>query len=164
LRGDRQNSRRADRAKQASTELLRDEWATSWAASAPVLTARARERSIAASSVGVLAASGDLFALNAALARGAPRQARDLSPRLIDWSIAADSLSDDFVRVVPLRIAEFSSAPNASPIAAGRRRWGLAPSRFFSPARPNWYQPRSEGTMPYVADLLFDAAALAIVI
>jgi uncharacterized membrane protein YhaH (DUF805 family) len=41
---------------------------------------------------------------------------------------------------------------------------GLAPFAIFLAGAANWYQPRSEGTMPDWATYIFDAAAVAIVI
>ena len=98
----------------------------------------------------------------------APRQARDLSREgLIDWSIAATyAYLMIYVFVLFLcAIAEyFVSAKRFADRGRPPALAGLAPFAIFVAGAANWYQPRSEGTMPDWLTYLFDAAALAIVI
>jgi uncharacterized membrane protein YhaH (DUF805 family) len=98
----------------------------------------------------------------------APRQARDLSREgLIDWSIAATyAYLMIYVFVLFLcAIAEyFVSAKRFADRGRPQALAGLAPFAIFLAGAANWYQPRSEGTMPGWLTYLFDAAALAIVI
>jgi len=98
----------------------------------------------------------------------APRQARDLSREgLIDWSIAATyAYLMIYVFVLFLcAIAEyFVSAKRFADRGRPQALAGLAPFAIFLAGAANWYQPRSEGTMPDWATYIFDAAAVAIVI
>ena len=98
----------------------------------------------------------------------APRQARDLSREgLIDWSIAATyAYLMIYVFVLFLcAIAEyFVSAKRFADRGRPQALAGLAPFAIFVAGAANWYQPRSEGTMPGWLTYLFAAAALAIVI
>ena len=98
----------------------------------------------------------------------APRQARDLSREgLIDWSIAATyAYLMIYVFVLFLcAIAEyFVSAKRFADRGRPPALAGLAPFAIFVAGAANWYQPRSEGTMPDWLTYLFDAAAVAIVI
>jgi uncharacterized membrane protein YhaH (DUF805 family) len=94
----------------------------------------------------------------------APRP-RDLAHEdLIDWGIAA-SYAYLLVYVFVLllcAVAEYF-------VCAKRfvdRGWpaalaGLAPFALFFAAAAHWYQPRSEGTMPFWLTYIFDAIALA---
>ena len=95
----------------------------------------------------------------------APREARDLGhEKLIDWSIAATyAYLMIYVFVLFLcAIAEYfvcakRFADRGRPTALA----GVAPFAIFLAGAANWYQPRSEGTMPPWLTLVFDAAALA---
>jgi uncharacterized membrane protein YhaH (DUF805 family) len=94
----------------------------------------------------------------------APRAARDLAhENLIDWSIVATyAYLIIYVFVLFLcAIAEYfvcakRFADRGKPAALA----GLAPFALFLAGAANWYQPRSEGTMPAWLTLAFDAAAL----
>jgi uncharacterized membrane protein YhaH (DUF805 family) len=109
-----------------------------------------------------------VFALTLLWLVVAPRQARDLSREgLIDWSIAATySYLMIYVFVLFLcAIAEyFVCAKRFADRGRPQALAGLAPFAIFLAGAANWYQPRSEGTMPDWLTYLFDAAALAIVI
>jgi uncharacterized membrane protein YhaH (DUF805 family) len=109
-----------------------------------------------------------VFALTLLWLVVAPRQARDLSREgLIDWSIAATyAYLMIYVFVLFLcAIAEyFVSAKRFADRGRPQALAGLAPFAIFLAGAANWYQPRSEGTMPDWLTYLFDAAALAIVI
>jgi uncharacterized membrane protein YhaH (DUF805 family) len=98
----------------------------------------------------------------------APRQARDLSREgLIDWSVVATyAYLMIYVFVLFLcAIAEyFVSAKRFADRGRPQALAGLAPFAIFLAGAANWYQPRSEGTMPDWATYIFDAAAVAIVI
>jgi uncharacterized membrane protein YhaH (DUF805 family) len=111
---------------------------------------------------------GIAFALTLLWLVVAPRQARDLSREgLIDWSVAATySYLMIYVFVLFLcAIAEyFVSAKRFADRGRPQALAGLAPFAIFLAGAANWYQPRSEGTMPGWLTYLFDAAALAIVI
>ena len=109
-----------------------------------------------------------VFALTLLWLVVAPRQARDLSREgLIDWGIAATyAYLMIYVFVLFLcAIAEyFVSAKRFADRGRPQALAGLAPFAIFLAGAANWYQPRSEGTMPGWLTYLFDAAALAIVI
>ena len=96
-----------------------------------------------------------------------PRQGRDLSREgLIDWSVAATyAYLMVYVFVLFLcAIAEyFVSAKRFADRGRPQELAGLAPFALFLAGAANWYQPRSEGTMPLWAAWIFDAVALAAV-
>jgi uncharacterized membrane protein YhaH (DUF805 family) len=97
-----------------------------------------------------------------------PRQARDLSrENLIDWGVAA-SFAYLMVYVFALflcAIAEyFVSAKRFADLGRPQAFAGLAPFALFLAGAANWYQPRSEGTMPDWLTWVFDALALGVLI
>jgi uncharacterized membrane protein YhaH (DUF805 family) len=97
-----------------------------------------------------------------------PREARDLSHEgLLDWSIAATYLYL-MIYVFALFLCAIAEYFVSAKRFADRGRppgfAGLPLFAIFLAGAANWYQPRSEGTMPLWATWLFDAAALAIVV
>jgi uncharacterized membrane protein YhaH (DUF805 family) len=96
-----------------------------------------------------------------------PRQARDLTHEgLIDWRIAAI-----YSYLMLYVFALFLCAIAQYFVSAKRfadRGWppafaGIALFALFLAGAANWYQPRSEGTMPDWLTWIFDAAALGAV-
>jgi len=98
----------------------------------------------------------------------APRQARDLSREgLIDLSAIATYayLIVYAFALLLCAVAEyFVSAKRFADRGRPPALAGLAPFSLFLAAAANWYQPRSEGTMPLWLTWAFDAVALAVLI
>jgi hypothetical protein len=97
-----------------------------------------------------------------------PRQARDLSREgLIDWGVAA-TYAYLMLYVFALflcAIAEyFVSAKRFADRGRPQGLAGLAPFALFLAGAANWYQPRSEGTMPEWLTWAFDTAAVGVLI
>jgi uncharacterized membrane protein YhaH (DUF805 family) len=94
-----------------------------------------------------------------------PRQARDLAREgLIDWRIAA-TYSYLMIYVFVLFLCAVAQYFVSAKRFADRRQppafAGIALFALFLAGAANWYQPRSEGTMPDWLTWIFDAAALA---
>jgi uncharacterized membrane protein YhaH (DUF805 family) len=98
----------------------------------------------------------------------APRQARDLSREgLIDFGVIATYayLIVYAFALMLCAVAEyFVSAKRFADRGRPPALAGLAPFSLFVAAAANWYQPRSEGTMPPWLTWGFDAVALAVLI
>lgn len=98
----------------------------------------------------------------------APRQARDLSREgLIDLRVIATYayLIVYAFALLLCAVAEyFVSAKRFADRGKPPALAGLAPFSLFLAAAANWYQPRSEGTMPLWLAWLFDVIALAILV
>ena len=95
-----------------------------------------------------------------------PREARDLAHEgLLDWTVAATYLYL-MIYVFALflcAIAQyFVSAKRFADLGRPQGFAGLALFAIFLAAAANWYQPRSEETMPLWLTWAFDAAALAV--
>jgi uncharacterized membrane protein YhaH (DUF805 family) len=95
-----------------------------------------------------------------------PREARDLSHEgLLDWSIAATYLYL-MVYVFALflcAIAQyFVGAKRFADLGRPQGFAGISLFALFIAGAANWYQPRSEGTMPDWATWLFDIIALGV--
>jgi hypothetical protein len=95
----------------------------------------------------------------------APREARDLAREaLFDWRIAA-TYAYLLIYVFALFLCAIAEYFVCAKRFADRGRpealAGLAPFALFLAGAANWYQPRSEGTMPYWLTFAFDALALA---
>jgi uncharacterized membrane protein YhaH (DUF805 family) len=98
----------------------------------------------------------------------APRQARDLSHEaLLDLGVVATYayLIIYAFALLLCAVAEyFVSAKRFADRGKPPALAGLAPFSLFLAGAANWYQPRSEGTMPLWLAWLFDAIALAILV
>ena len=98
----------------------------------------------------------------------APRQVRDLSrEELIDLGVIATYayLIVYAFALLLCAVAEyFVSAKRFADLGRPPALAGLAPFSLFVAAAANWYQPRSEGTMPPWLTWAFDAVALAVLI
>jgi uncharacterized membrane protein YhaH (DUF805 family) len=97
-----------------------------------------------------------------------PREARDLSREgLIDWGVAA-TYAYLMIYVFALFLCAIAEYFVCAKRFADRGRppglAGLAPFALFLAGAANWYQPRSEGTMPEWLTWAFDAAALGVLV
>ena len=98
----------------------------------------------------------------------APRQARDLSREgLVDLRVIA-TYAYLIVYAFALLLCAVTEYFVCAKRFADRGRppalAGLAPFSLFLAAAANWYQPRSEGTMPPLVTWAFDAVALAVLV
>jgi uncharacterized membrane protein YhaH (DUF805 family) len=94
-----------------------------------------------------------------------PRQARDLAREgLVDWGVAATYtylMLYVFALFVCAVAQYFVSAKRFADRGRPPSFAGIALFALFLAGAANWYQPRSEGTMPDWLTWIFDAAALA---
>jgi uncharacterized membrane protein YhaH (DUF805 family) len=97
-----------------------------------------------------------------------PREARDLAHEgLLDWSIVATYLYlmlYVFALFLCAVAQYFVNAKRFADLGRPQGFAGLALFALFVAGAADWYQPRSEGTMPTWLAWLFDAAALGVVI
>jgi len=96
-----------------------------------------------------------------------PREARDLAHEgLLDWSIVATYLYlmlYVFALFLCAVAQYFVCAKRFADLGRPQGFAGLALFALFVAGAANWYQPRSEGTMPIWLAWIFDVVALGIV-
>ena len=95
-----------------------------------------------------------------------PRETRDLSQGLIDFSVAARYLYlivYAFVVILCAVAQYFVSAKRFADLGKPAALAGVAPFVVFFAAAANWYEPRSEGWAPHWTTLTLDVIAIAVV-
>jgi hypothetical protein len=96
-----------------------------------------------------------------------PRETREPTQGLIDLGVAARYIYLVIYAFVVLLCAVaqyFVSAKRFADLGRPQALAGAAPFAIFFAAAANWYEPRSEGLAPHWLTLLFDAAAIGIVL